>query len=243
MNAYKKILTLTFLFSTSLAALAQQGDPKLTEVYSPVPVKVNFNKNTPTDAVVLFSGKDLSQWQDKDGKPSKWVVKEGAFTVKPGRGDIFTKEKFADQQLHLEFRIPADVKGEGQDRGNSGVFIMGMYEVQILDCYENKTYSNGQTASIYKQSIPLVNACKKAGEWQTYDIIFLAPKFKADGTLETPAFITVMHNGVLVQNHYELKGATMYIGAPAYTAHGAKPLSLQDHNHGVSYRNIWVRKL
>lgn len=228
------------VFSNSIA---QDGDPKLTEVYSPVPAKVNFDKNMPSDAVLLFDGKSLDNWKDKDGKTAKWIVKDGAFTVKPGSGDIATKEKFGSQQLHVEFRIPADVKGEGQDRGNSGVFIMEEYEVQILDCYSNKTYSNGQTASIYKQSIPLVNACKRAGEWQVYDIVFEAPKFKTDGTLETPAYITVLHNGVLVQNHYELKGKTMYIGAPVYTPHGEGSLKLQDHNHKVSYRNIWVRKL
>lgn len=181
--------------------------------------------------------------QGRNGKVAKWTVAEGAFTVKPGTGDILTKEKFGSQQLHLEFRIPADVKGEGQDRGNSGIFLMEDYEVQILDCFENKTYNNGQTGAIYKQSIPLINACKKAGEWQVYDIIFEAPKFRPDSTLQSPAYITVIHNGVLVQNHYELKGKTMYIGAPVYTAHGIASLKLQDHNHKVSYRNIWVRKL
>jgi len=144
----KIILTAIVTINTSLAIIAQQGDPKLTEVYNPVPPKVSFKNNIPTDAVVLFDGKDLNQWQGKDGKPAPWIVKDGAFTVKPGTGDIHTKEKFADQQLHLEFRIPTDVKGEGQDRGNSGVFIMGEYEIQILDCYENKTYSNGQTAAV-----------------------------------------------------------------------------------------------
>ncbi len=239
----KIICTVAVLLNASLAILAQQDNAKLTEVYTPVPPKIYFKNNIPTDAVVLFNGKDLNQWQGKDAKPAQWIVKEGAFTVTPGTGDIFTKEKFSDQQLHLEFRIPADVKGEGQDRGNSGVFIMGEYEIQILDCYENKTYSNGQTAAVYKQSIPLANACKKSGEWQNYDIIFQAPKFKSDGTIDTPAFVTVLHNGILVQNHYEIKGKTMYIGAPIYTAHEAKPLSLQDHNHKVSFRNIWVRKL
>ncbi|HEX8547657.1 MAG TPA: DUF1080 domain-containing protein [Cytophagaceae bacterium] len=170
-------------------------------------------------------------------------MEKGVFTVKPGSGDIFTKEKFDDQQLHVEFRVPENIKGEGQDRGNSGVFLMENYEVQILDCYENKTYVNGQTAAIYKQSIPLVNACKKAGEWQTYDIMFSAPKFKTDGSLERPAFMTVIHNGILVQNHFELKGQTVYIGNPFYSAHGPAPLKLQDHGHGVSFRNIWVRRL
>ncbi len=239
----KNLITLSALFCTSLATLAQEGDPKATEVYSSVPVKISVKNNIPTDAIVLFDGKNLSQWEDKDGKPATWIVKDGCFTVKPGSGDIFTKEKFSNQQLHLEFRIPNDVKGEGQDRGNSGVFIMGEYEIQILDCYENKTYSNGQTAAVYKQSIPLVNVCKKSGEWQSYDIIFEAPKFNADGTLGKPAFVTVLHNGVLVQNHYEIKGKTMYIGLPKYIAHDAKSLSLQDHNHKVSFRNIWVRKL
>ena len=239
----KRSIFVLGLWFSCCTVYAQQGDPKLTEVYTPVPVKVGFSNAIPTDAIILFDGKSLDKWQDKDGKSAKWVVKDGAFTVQPGTGDISTKEKFGSQQLHLEFMIPTDVKGEGQDRGNSGVFIMEDYEVQILDCHTNTTYSNGQTAAIYKQSIPLVNACKKAGEWQVYDIIFQAPQFKADGTLDIPAYITVLHNGVLVQNHYELKGKTMYIGAPEYTAHGIAPLKLQDHNHKVSYRNIWVRKL
>lgn len=243
MSFSKLALSLVGCFLVVSDLYAQDGDPKLTEVYSPVPAKINFNKNIPTDAVLLFDGKSLDKWQDKEGKAAKWVIRDGAFTVKPGAGDISTKEKFGSQQLHLEFQIPVDVKGEGQDRGNSGVFIMEEYEVQILDCYSNKTYSNGQTAAIYKQSIPLVNACKKAGEWQVYDIVFEVPKFKTDGTLDTPAYITVLHNGVLVQNHYELKGKTMYIGAPLYTPHGVASLKLQDHNHKVSYRNIWVRKL
>ncbi|HEX8547859.1 MAG TPA: DUF1080 domain-containing protein [Cytophagaceae bacterium] len=223
-------------------SFSQVGDPKLTEVYQPIPVKVSTIP-IPSDAISLFNGKDLQKWIGKDGKPAAWVVKNGTFTVKQGSGDIETTEKFGDQQLHLEFNVPTNIKGEGQDRGNSGVFIMGEYEVQILDNYENKTYVNGQVGSVYKQSIPLVNACKKAGEWQTYDIIFRAPKFKADSSLESPAFITVLHNGVLIQNHYELKGKTVYIGQPYYTAHGDGPLKLQDHGHLVSFRNIWVRKL
>lgn len=244
MNIKIKIGFLSILTFANMLVSAQNGDPKLTEVYALVPPpKVNFKNNIPTDAVVLFDGKDLSQWKDKNGKPAPWTVADGAFTVKPGTGDISTKEKFGSQQLHLEFRIPADVKGEGQDRGNSGVFIMEDYEVQILDCYENKTYNNGQTGAIYKQSIPLANACKKAGEWQVYDIIFEAPQFNSDSSLKSPAFITVIHNGVLVQNHYQLKGKTMFIGAPFYTMHGLASLKLQDHNHKVSYRNIWLRKL
>ncbi len=147
-------------------------------------------------------------------------------------------------QLHLEWRAPAEIEGEGQGRGNSGVYIQGRYEVQVLDCYENTTYPNGQTGSIYKQHIPLANACKPPGEWQTYDIIFMAPRFKEDSSLFTPATVTVLHNGVLILNHAVIKGTSEYIGLPAYKAHPLKqPLLLQDHGNPVSFRNIWVREL
>lgn len=234
------IFLILTLFSNIL--LSQGIDPKLSEVYEPIPTKVSSSP-IPSDAISLFNGKDLQNWVGKGGKQAAWTTANSAFTVKPGTGDIMTKEKFGDQQLHIEFNIPTNVKGEGQDKGNSGVFIMGEYEVQILDNFENKTYVNGQAGSIYKQSIPLVNACKKAGEWQTYDIIFKAPRFKADSSLESPAIITVLHNGILIQNHFELKGKTVYAGQPYYTAHGNGPLVLQDHGHLVSFRNIWVRKL
>jgi hypothetical protein len=164
-------------------------------------------------------------------------------TVQKGAGDIRTKQAFGDCQLHIEWRAPVEVIGDSQGRGNSGIFLQSTYEVQVLDSYNNRTYSNGQAASIYKQHMPLVNACRPPGEWQTYDIIYEAPIFHDDGTLARPAFITVIHNGVLVQNHVMLKGHTPYIGLPKYTAHGKLPIRLQDHGNPVSFRNIWIREL
>jgi hypothetical protein len=223
-----------------------QGDPKLTEVWEPVPRVITPGVGTaaPSDAIVLFDGKDLSQWQHGNGSAAKWSIAESAFTVVKGSGDLQTKRGFGDCQLHIEWRTPAQIEGEGQGRGNSGVFLQGRYEVQVLDSYNNRTYSNGQAASIYKQFIPLVNASRKAGEWQSYDIFFRAPQFAENGTVMKPAFVTVVHNGVLVQNHVELKGSTVFIGAPSYRKHNPKePLMLQDHGNPVSYRNIWIREL
>ncbi|MFC0774834.1 3-keto-disaccharide hydrolase [Terrimonas alba] len=231
-------------------------DPKLTEVWSPVPPIVTPGKTSsdaPSDAVILFDGKNLDQWRSNKNpdQPAGWIVSDGVFTVKKGTGDIETKQSFTDYQLHLEWRIPKIIHGENQARGNSGVFLStggegNGYEIQILDCYNNKTYVNGQTASVYKQSIPLANACKKPGEWQTYDIIWTAPRFNDDGSLKTPARVTVLHNGVLMQNNTELKGETVYRGQPSYEKHGAKPIKLQDHgdpSEPISFRNIWVRPL
>src|ERR1044072_2933276 len=219
-----------------------QGDPKLTEVWKPVPPSVTpgLGSAPPSDAVVLFAGKDLSQWEQENGGPAKWSVAEEAFTVVKGTGTLRTKRGFGDCQLHIEWRTPAKVEGEGQGRGNSGIFLQGRYEVQVLDSYNNTTYSNGQAASIYKQHIPLVNASRKPGEWQSYDIFFRSPRFAENGTVTTPGYITVVHNGVLVQDHVELQGNTVYIGKPAYEKHGLKePLTLKDHGNPVSYRNIW----
>ncbi|SIN72949.1 3-keto-disaccharide hydrolase [Chitinophaga niabensis] len=228
-----------------LFASAQQGDPKATEVWEPVPVKVTPGTGTaaPSDAIVLFDGKNLNSWESDKGGPAPFVVKDGAMTVTPKKGGIKTKEAFEDFQLHIEWRSPSVIKGEGQGRGNSGIFLQSYYELQVLDSYESKTYSNGQAGSIYKQSIPLVNACKKPGEWQTYDVIWTAPRFNDDGSVKSPARITVLHNNILVQNNTELKGKTEYIGQPTYVKHGAMPLALQDHGDLVSYRNIWIRKL
>lgn len=228
-----------------LFANAQQGDPKATEVWEPVPVKITPGTGTsaPSDAIVLFDGKNLNSWESEKGGPAPFLVKDGAMTVTPKKGGIKTKEAFEDFQLHIEWRSPSVIKGEGQGRGNSGIFLQSYYELQVLDSYESKTYSNGQAGSIYKQSIPLVNACKKPGEWQTYDVIWTAPRFNEDGSVKSPARITVLHNGVLVQNNTELKGKTEYIGQPKYVKHGAMPLALQDHGDLVSYRNIWIRKL
>jgi hypothetical protein len=237
--------------------MAQSGDPKLTEVWMPVPKIVTpgtTNSDAPSDAIILFDGKNLDEWVSvKDPKSAaQWTVAEGVMTVSKSTGNIQTKRTFTDYQLHIEWKIPTNITGSGQARGNSGVFLASTgpgddgYEMQVLDCYNNTTYVNGQTASIYKQSIPLVNACKKPGEWQSYDIIWTAPRFNDDSTLKSPARVTAFHNGVLVQNNFELKGVTKYIGTPEYKKHGASPIKLQAHgdvSEPISYRNIWVREL
>ncbi|MFN0123040.1 MAG: DUF1080 domain-containing protein [Blastocatellia bacterium] len=198
----------------------------------------------PSDATVLFDGKDLSAWKGRDGNEPKWVVRDGYMEVVPRTGIITTKEEWGDCQLHVEWATPSVVTGESQNRGNSGVFLMGHYEVQVLDSYQNKTYFHGQAGSIYKQYPPLVNASRKPGEWQTYDIIFRAPRFDETGRVTARARITVIHNGVLVQNNVEIYGETWNDRAPQYINIGSKgPLTLQDHSHPVRYRNIWVRKL
>ncbi len=223
------------------------GDPKLTEVWTPEAPIITPGKtasDAPADAVVLFDGKDLSKWKAKDGGDVKWKIENGAFTVAPGTGEITSKEAFGDCQLHIEWRTPSVVKGEGQGRGNSGIFLMSNYELQILDSYNNKTYSNGQAGSIYKQLIPLANASRKPGEWQTYDVIFTAPRFSDKGLLLSPARITVIHNGVLIQNNAAIWGGTQYIGIASYDKHPDRmPIILQDHGDLVSFRNIWIRNL
>lgn len=224
---------------------AREMQPEETEVWEPEPAVVVPGEaaKPPSDAIVLFDGTDLSAWTGRDGE-ARWIVQGGAVTVRPRSGDIFTKQAFGDVQLHIEWRTPAALSEDGQDRGNSGVFLMGRYEVQVLDSYQNRTYSNGQAGSIYKQHIPLVNASRPPGVWQTYDIVFRAPRFETDGSLSEPAFVSVLHNGVLIQNHVELAGPTVYVGLPRYEAHADKlPLSLQDHDNPVSYRNIWIREL
>lgn len=230
------------------AATAPAGDPKATEVWSPVPVKVTPGATAgaaPSDAIVLFNGKNLNAWKsEKDDGPAKWRVEQGELVVAPGTGDIQTRGSFGNVQLHVEWYappLPADKVG--QDRANSGVFLQDVYEVQVLDTFENKTYVNGQAGAIYKQYPPLVNASLPAGKWQTYDIIFTAPRFASDGSVNSPARMTVLHNGVLIQNNVSLKGPTAYIGTPSYKAHGDLPIRLQDHSHEVRFRNIWLRKL
>lgn len=223
-----------------------QNQPPVKEIWEPVPRVVTPGVGTapPSDAIVLFDGTDLSQWQQADGSPAKWVVADGAFTVVSGSGAIQTKVAFGDAQLHIEWRAPVRVEGEGQHRGNSGVFLQGKYEVQVLDSYENPTYVNGQAASIYKQHIPLVNASRPPGEWQSYDIIYRAPRFAEDGALLSPGRMTVLHNGVLVQLDAEVKGVTVNTGRPFYEKHEGKlPLMLQDHASPVSFRNVWIREL
>jgi hypothetical protein len=244
----KNILAiLTAILMIASAQAQRTGDPKLTEVWNPVPAKITPGKtaaDAPSDAIVLYNGKDGAAWQMTNGKDFNWKTDSGFMQVKPGAGNIQTKQGFGSCQLHIEWRTPYVVKGEGQGRGNSGIFLMSRYELQILDNYNNKTYSNGQAASIYKQRMPLVNACRPPGEWQTYDIIFTAPQFNADSSLKSAAKITVFHNGVLVQNNTEIWGGTEYIGTPEYKMHESKlPIILQDHGDLVSFRNIWIREL
>lgn len=232
--------------------------PEETEVWEPVPKVVTpgaVDSAPPSDAIVLFGGKNLDEWVDtRDKSPAKWTVQDGVMTVNKARGvgNIETKRSFHNYQLHVEWKIPENITGSGQARGNSGVFLASTgtgdsgYELQVLDSYNNKTYSNGQAGSIYKQGIPLVNPARKPGEWQTYDVVWTAPVFNGDGSLQTPAYVTVFFNGVLVQNHFELKGETLYIGKPFYKKFDSAPIKLQAHGDAsepISYRNIWVREL
>lgn len=198
----------------------------------------------PSDAIVLFDGKDTSKWVGRDGGPIKWKVENGAMEVSPGTGDIETKDHFGDCQLHIEWAAPTVVKGESQGRGNSGVFLMGRYEIQVLDCYNNLTYPDGTTAAIYGQYPPLVNACRKPGEWQTYDIFFVAPRFEGE-KLVSPAYVTVVHNGILVHHHQAIMGPTGHRIVASYTTPHPPtgPIRLQDHGDLVRYRNIWIRLL
>lgn len=198
----------------------------------------------PGDAVVLFDGRDLSKWVHGNGDPARWIVRDGSFEVRPGTGDLQTRDGFGDAQLHVEWMTPDPPRGTGQDRGNSGVFLMGRYEVQVLDSYGNETYADGQAAAQYGQFPPLVNASRPPGVWQSYDIIFRGPRFDAAGRLLRPATVTVLHNGVLVQDHVTLTGPTGHYARPPYEAHPERlPIRLQDHAHPVRFRNIWLREL
>lgn len=217
-----------------------------TQVWDPEPRTVVARPGQPpSDAIVLFDGSNFDQWESAEGGPVEWTLNDdGSMTVKPGTGGIQTKESFCDVQLHVQWSAPDVIEEgmDGQNRGNSGVFLQQRYEIQVLDSYENRTYANGQAASVYKQHIPLVNATRPPSEWQEYDIIFRAPRFDGE-ELTSPAFFTVLHNNVLVQNHVEVKGTTEWIGEPSYEAHDCAPIYLQDHGDLVSFRNIWVREL
>ncbi len=237
------ILLVSTLVCISLHA--QEKHPEATELY--LDIKKTQSATTigmpPSDAIVLFDGSNLSKWKGENGTP-EWTIKEGAMEVKGGSGAIESKEAFADIQLHLEWLCPKMTNKTGQGYDNSGLFLMGLYEVQILNSYENETYSNGQAASIYKQYAPMVNASKAPGQWQTYDLVFTAPRFSEAGTLISPARITLFHNGILVQNNTALLGPTEYIGQAVYKKHAEYlPIKLQDHGDPVRFRNIWVRKL
>jgi len=236
------VIGLVAVFASGLAA--QEPVPfAAPKTEPPVVTPGRTNADPPSDAIVLFDGKDLSRWQGQNGAPARWTIRDGYVEVAPGAGEITTRDAFGDMQLHIEWATPAVVKGEGQERGNSGVF-MGPYEIQILDSYANKTYFHGQAGSVYKQYAPLVNASRKPGEWQAYDIVFHAPRFDEQGKVIDRARVTVLHNGVLIQNNVEIYGIT-YNDRPAlYIAHDPKqPIRLQDHGNPVRYRNIWVRRL
>ncbi len=224
--------------------------PQMTEFFEPVVPVIRPADQVgmaPSDAIVLFDGSDVNkEWEDSRGNPTKWVVENGALVCVKGSGVVQTKRKFNDFQLHIEWKSPSEVKGDGQGRGNSGVYLQSLYEVQVLDSYNNPTYVQGQAGSLYKQHAPLVNACRKPGEWQSYDIIYTAPRFEEDSlSWFAPPRVTVLHNGVLIQNNVSLRGPTLYIGMPEYSIrkHGAMPLVLQDHGNPVAYRNIWIREL
>ena len=264
-----KLLSTTFaLLALALtAALSSQQSPsgaqtakplpQDTVVWEPVPKVVapgSAISAPPADAIVLFDGRSLDAWvsASTEKSPARWVVADGIMTVDKKAGNIETKRTFTNYQLHLEYRVPAGTTGSGQARGNSGLFLASTgpgdagYELQILDSFENKTYSNGQAGSVYKQAIPLANASRKPGEWQSYDVIWTAPTFNDNGSMKTPAYVTAFHNGVLIQNNFALKGETVYIGPPSYKKHGPSPIKLQAHNDPsppISFRNIWVREL
>jgi len=250
------VLALVVLAATGQTSAWAQTDPKATEQWEPVPKMVapgSQDTMPPSDAVVLFDGHDLAQWESsKDHSPARWKVHDGVLTVDKLAGNIQTKQRFKNYQLHLEWQVPKDITGEGQLRGNSGVFVASTgpadegYEIQILDSWKNKTYVNGQAASIYKQAPPLVNAMRPPGEWQVYDLIWTAPTFAANGALKSPGYVTLFQNGVLVQNHTELTGETFYIGKPKYAPYAEAAIKLQAHgdpSQPISFRNIWVRPL
>ncbi|NIG53683.1 DUF1080 domain-containing protein [Chitinophaga sp. Cy-1792] len=257
----KRSYLLFALLSCGVFTAQAQDKPKPedTEVWEPAPKVVTPGKidfqSAPGDAIVLFDGKNLDEWvsvADRT-KPANWIVKDNIFTVNKSAGNIETKRSFNNYQLHIEWRVPANITGSGQARGNSGLFLASIgdgdagYELQILDAYNNKTYVNGMAGSIYKQFIPLANPARKPGEWQAYDVIWTAPLFNEDGSLKSPARVTVFFNGVLVQNNTTLLGPTQYIGKPSYSkAHGASPIKLQAHgdkSEPLSFRNIWIREL
>ncbi len=242
----KRLILPALVLMTTTAYTQSKPDPKDTEVWEPEPKVItpgSVPSAPPSDAIILFDGTGLNDWVQIDGAAPKWNVADGAMTVVKGTGDIKTKQTFGDIQLHIEWRTPEKIEGEGQGRGNSGIFFCEKYELQVLDSYNNRTYSNGQAGSIYKQSIPMVNASNPPGVWQTYDVVFLAPRFNNDGSLKTPGRITVFHNGVLIHHDTEIKGTTEYIGKPKTIAHGKGSLRLQDHGNPTSFRNIWVREL
>jgi Domain of Unknown Function (DUF1080) len=252
MRKYSVVVFVLALFSAASSHAQVDTKWKIHDLHRPLPPIVTPGTSStpdvpgkpPSDAIVLFDGKDLSQWLDKDNGPAKWKVANGYFEVVPKTGYIHTKTPFGDCQLHVEFSEPVPPKGESQERGNSGVFLMGLYEIQVLDSYENKTYADGQAGAVYGQYPPLVNASRPPGQWQWYDIVFHGPHFDSSGKLLGPARITVFHNGVLIQDNVEPTGPTAHGERPPYKPGPDKlPLALQDHGNPVRYRNIWIREL
>jgi hypothetical protein len=253
---FSALMAVAAIVVPCLAQDQAKPKPEETEVWTPVPAIVTpgaTDAAPPSDAIILFDGKNEDEWVSaQDHTPAKWLVGDGVLTVAKGTGNIETKRSFKDYQLHVEWKIPTNITGSGQARGNSGVFLASLgpgdagYELQVLDSYNNTTYVNGQAASIYKQSPPLVNANRKPGEWQTYDVVWTAPTFNTDGSVKTPAYVTAFFNGVLVQDHFALKGQTLYIGTPFYKAYDRAPIKLQAHgdkSEPISFRNIWVREI
>lgn len=271
MKMLKSIITLFFISTVMMSAACAQSQqvewrPELTDNWTPVADSVETSGQftpPPSDAIVLFDGTDLSQWESAPGyfpsmegvpnylealqreySPAPWKVEDGIMTVVPGSGNIKTKAGFGDVHLHIEWRTPEEIDGDGQGRGNSGVFLQGLYEIQVLDSWQNPTYSNGQAGAIYKQKAPMVNASRPPGEWQSYDIFFEAPHFDEDGNVIKAAYLTVLHNGILIHHRQKLQGPTVYIGLSHYEPHSRSlPIGLQDHGDYVSFRNIWVREL
>lgn len=261
-NSISMLLTFVTVIVVSSCVFAQQqppagAKPEDTEVWQPEPKVVTPGAESgapPSDAIILFDGKNLDEWvsaQDRSA-PAKWNVADGVLTVNKGTGNIETKRTFKNYQFHMEWKVPENITGAGQLRGNSGLFLASTgpgdagYELQVLDSYNNKTYVNGMAGSLYKQAIPLANPTRKPGEWQVYDVVWTAPTFNDDGSLKTPAYATVFFNGVLVENHFELKGETRYIGQPFYKKFDGAPIKLQAHgdkSEPLSFRNIWVREL
>jgi hypothetical protein len=274
MSVFSSVMSIAFSKSLAIAAFVTMAapifvqhaaaqdaagtkpKPEDTEVWEPVPKAVTPGATSmapPSDAIVLFDGKNLDEWvTTKDKTPAKWTVADGILTVNKTGGNIETKRSFKNYQLHVEWKVPENITGSGQARGNSGVFLASTgtgdsgYELQVLDSFNNKTYVNGMAGSMYKQAIPLANPGRKPGEWQTYDVVWTAPTFNDDGSVKTPAYVTVLFNGVVVENHFELKGETLYIGKPSYKKYDAAPIKLQAHgdkSEPLSFRNIWIREL
>ncbi len=256
---FSRLLVSAVLCAVAAPLFAQtpaKPKPEDTEIWEPVPAVVTPGATCgapPSDAIVLFDGKNMDEWLSvRDKSPAKWTVADGVMTVSKGEGSIETKRSFKNYQLHVEWKVPTNITGTSQARGNSGVFLASTgpgddgYELQVLDSYQNKTYVNGMAGSLYKQAIPLANPTRKPGEWQTYDVVWTAPTFNSDGSVKTPAYATVFFNGVLVENHFELKGQTLYIGKPFYKAYTSAPIKLQAHgdkSEPISFRNIWIREL